>query len=829
MNRSPSETPMREWLAGWFPARSARRRVAQAAVPGSESLEIRLALSGVTTNTDEQTGSRSAPAATPQAAGPGQIDFLRTFNPNANLHFFTTREPEYANALKAGFTDESSGRSVFAVLQNVDPGSLAIQRLYNPNTGEHYYTLNTFERDNLVSLGWRAEGTEGAAFTTAQPGTSEIFHVYNASTGSHIFTTDAGERNGVAALPGWVVQNSLGFGFVAAANPAKFGLQTPSANLTSGEITQLLDRASSATSSTDAIIAIVDRGGHILGVRVEAGVQFNSTADLVFKVDGAVSKARTGAFFGNNEAPLTSRTIRNISQTTLTQSEIESNPNDPARRGPGFVGIVGVGGHFLPGVTNVPHVDLFGIEHTNRDSLLMPGTDGIKGTPDDVNLASRFNATFIPGKEIDAPESFGRTSGLLPTAQSRGIATIPGGVPIYKDGVLVGGVGVFFPGPDGYATFEQGFVAGVGQTDAQRLNAPKVLEAEVIAAATVGLVNAAGMAPAVAGIGPLPRSAIGVPIEQIRIDLVGINLQVFGPTPGIEGLNELNRVLAQVGVGTVNQNAAAAGLGGLFTTPVQGQGVPSGWLVAPKNSTSDPELTAALVEQTVMRGVADAERVRAQIRLPLGVKTDMVLSVADRNGEVLGLFRMPDATFFSIDVAVAKARNTAYYADTTSLNPVDQVPGVPAGTAFTNRTVRYLAEPRYPSGIDGSQPPPFSTLNEVGVNPATAENLAGFVSPLNYTTVLGFDAARVGRNFRDNSSGLDKQNGIVFFPGSTALYVGSKLIGGFGVSGDGVDQDDVVTVGGAKGLLPPAQFAADQQFFRGVRLTTFKFPRNPFA
>jgi hypothetical protein len=229
----------------------------------------------------------------------------------------------------------------------------------------------------------------------------------------------------VAALPGWAVQNSLGFGFATPANPAKFGLQTPSANLTAADVKQLLDRASSATSSTDAIIAIVDRGGRILGVRVEAGVQINSTADLVFKVDGAVAKARTGAFFGNNEAPLTSRTIRNISQTTLTQSEIESNPNDPNRRGPGFVGIVGVGGHFLPGVTNVPHVDLFGIEHTNRDSRLMPGADGVKGNGDDVALNTRFNAEFISGKEIGfcCPARTGsrgrRTTWFRPTASCR--------------------------------------------------------------------------------------------------------------------------------------------------------------------------------------------------------------------------------------------------------------------------------------------------------------------------------------------------------------------------------------------------------------------------
>ena len=93
----------------------------------------------------------------------------------------------------------------------------------------------------------------------------------------------------------------------------------------------------------------------------------------------------------------------------------------------------------------------------------------------------------------------------------------------------------------------------------------------------------------------------------------------------------------------------------------------------------------------------------------------MVLTVTDRNGEVLGQFRMPDSTIFSIDVAVAKARNTAYYADPNLLQPADQLPGIPAGTAFSNRTFRYLAEPRFPEGIEGATPGPFSILNDGGV------------------------------------------------------------------------------------------------------------------
>ena len=80
----------------------------------------------------------------------------------------------------------------------------------------------------------------------------------------------------------------------------------------------------------------------------------------------------------------------------------------------------------------------------------------------------------------------------------------------------------------------------------------------------------------------------------------------------------------------------------------------------------------------------------------------MVFAVCDRDGDIVGLFRMPDATIFSIDVAVAKSRNVNYYADPVKLRAIDRVPGVPVGTAFTNRTFRYLALPRFPSAVDGT-------------------------------------------------------------------------------------------------------------------------------
>ena len=114
----------------------------------------------------------------------------------------------------------------------------------------------------------------------------------------------------------------------------------------------------------------------------------------------------------------------------------------------------------------------------------------------------------------------------------------------------------------------------------------------------------------------------------------------------------------------------------------------------------------------------------------------MVFAVTDTNGEVLGLYRMPDATTFSIDVAVAKARNVAYYADAADLQAIDQVPGIAAGTAFTNRTFRFLAQPRFPSGIDGTPPPEFSILNDDGIDDLTAENEGAPAPVSDFNSVL---------------------------------------------------------------------------------------------
>jgi uncharacterized protein GlcG (DUF336 family) len=616
--------------------------------------------------------------------------------------------------------------------------------------------------------------------------------------------------------------------------------QTDPGQITEAEVEKLLARAAMATNRTDAIIAIVDRNGRILGVHVEGGVSIADEETLVYAIDGAVAKARTAAFFSNDAAVLTSRTIRFISQSTITQREVQSNPNstDPFVRGPGFVAPVGLGGHFPPQVTNTPHVDLFAIEHTNRDSLVHPGPDRIKqpvvlmpdgsvdsATGDDIHLASRFGADFVLGQEVDVPESYGFASDRFTSAQSRGIATLPGGVPLYKAEPagqrLVGGIGVFFPGSTGDASFEQGFIPGVNQSAADRTNAPLVKEAEFTAAIVALNTTFIG------GMAPVP----GFVLRPVRIDLAGITLEGIGPHP----------MTAEQFLATpYPQGGLTGSLQRVTPTPgvlaIGGQDVPVGYLVFPKASSVPGGLTAAEVEAIIERGFAESNLVRAAIR-PLGSRTRMVLSVTDLDGTVLALFRMADATVFSIDVAVAKARNVVYYAG-DQLKFVDQVNAnddafadVGKGVAFTNRTFRYLAEPRFPSGIDGAPPGDFSTLLVNHVNRFTAENLNGVPSIDDFNnSVLGFDAFNPGSNFHQDLSPDGFQNGVVFFPGSTPLYRGTQLVGGLGVSGDGVDQDDVVTFVAAGEFLPrlvSPVVRADEVFVDGVRLPYQKFPRNP--
>jgi uncharacterized protein GlcG (DUF336 family) len=698
-------------------------------------------------------------------------------------------------------------------------------------------------------------GGGGAAALTGDAGDDVLL----GGPGLNTFNGDGGANELIRVKPDDIVFPAPGDVQLADAGPAP---TVPQQTITAAEVDALLRRAAAASASSDAVIVITDRNGRVLGVRVESGVDPAITGNpdqLVFVIDGALAKARTGAFFGNNQGPLTSRTVQFISQSTITQREVESNPSvtDPnsTARGPGFVAATNIGNHFPPGIAFTPQVDLFQIEHTNRDSSVHPGNDRIKGTADDVPLAGRFNIdpAFVPaGQGLFPPDSYGFTSGIRRGAQNRGIATLPGGIPIFKNGQVVGGIGVFFPGKTGFATEENSslsFTYNPAKPD-------RTLEAEWIAFAAVGgtVVSASpGVAPSPVQF-PLNGAALpaGFGLPTGRIDLVGIQLDIFGQGGAAEGTERVLQVGAVVGRGSPDDGTnlpVSAGADGVPADPVallnpavpdpasddptllDGVVVPEGWLVTPHDGDG---ITRADVERIITQSITQSQLTRAAIRLPLGTRAKFVFAVADRQGNIVGLYREPDATVFSIDVAVAKARNVMYYADPAQLQPIDQLPGVPAGVAFTNRTFRYLGLPRFPEAIDNNPAGPFSQLYDdlAGTDPFTGR-LVGPPQPASaYDSVVGYDAFNPGTNFRQQGNVLN-QNGIVFFPGSAPVYkVGADgrpfLAGGFGVSGDGVDQDDVTTVAGQTGFdVPRGVLRADEVFFGGVRLPYQKGNRNP--
>ncbi len=453
-----------------------------------------------------------------------------------------------------------------------------------------------------------------------------------------------------------------------------------------------------AADTNTMVIAVVDRGGTVLAVYRKLGAGATDAGNFAAAVDVndlAVALARTAAYSSNDQAPLSSRTVRFIS-----------------------------GIHFPPGVTNAEPAALYGIENTNRGCTLTTNFLPGQGVFPSLALGGGTGPGIITGK-ADLLDSDSNTVN-------------PGGVPIFRGGVVVGGVGV----------------AGAPHD---------VAEYAAFAAATSN------------GFGPTPAAPGVVFIDGIALPFVNQTTRPTGVNPGTF-------------------------TGSFVVGPLASSGQPpEGDLVAPA-AGSLGGLSATDVQQILDNAEATAQQTRAVIRLPLGSKARMVIAVADLDGTVIGLRRMADSTVFSIDVAVTKARNMVYFnSSSRTAADLNQVPG---GTAVTNRTIGFGAQPFFPPGIDGSGSGPFFNLYQQDVaNPCTQ----------------GFQAGPPNAN----------KSGIVFFPGSAGLYRNGTLVGGLGVSGDGVDQDDYVTAGGAAGFEAAAQIRADQVLIDGVRLPYQKFPRNP--
>ncbi len=474
-------------------------------------------------------------------------------------------------------------------------------------------------------------------------------------------------------------------------------VSSPSAPDTSGVLTaadvKSIVETAAASVNVPLVIAVSDRSGNVLAIYKKANATATATANFGMiepSDEVAVALARSAAFFSNDQAPISTRTIRFVSAT-----------------------------HFAPGTSFAASGPFYGIENTNR--------------------GCGFNVTYLPGQSLPIPTALtggpglGIITGKPDELDSNNLAVNPGGVPIFKNNDVAGAIGVTGADP---ATVEFAGVAGTIDN---------------------------GFAPVV----PVPGAVV---VSGFALPFVSQTTRPAGETAGTaDGSYEL--------------------------APTASPGAtPEGDLIAETGSTQGG-LTLTQVQTIIQNTIATANLTRAVLRLPEGSRTRFSIAIADLNGNLLALYRMQDAAVFSIDVAVAKARNAIYFSTATG-----ELAGVPAGTAVTNRTIGFGAQPFYPSGIDGTPPGPFFDLYQYDVeNPCTQ----------------GHQPANAN------------QNGVVFFPGSLPLYANGMLVGGLGVSGDGVDQDDWAAVGGATGFQAPDNIRADQIIIRGVRLPYQKFPPNP--
>lgn len=129
------------------------------------------------------------------------IPMYRLYNPNSGEHFYTTKSGERDHLVSLGWHSEGIG-------WNAPTNGAPVYRLYNPNAGDHHFTLSAGERDSLVKAGWNYEGIGWMS-----GGTLPVYRQYNpnARSGAHNFTVISGERNHLLGL-GW---RDEGTGFYA--------------------------------------------------------------------------------------------------------------------------------------------------------------------------------------------------------------------------------------------------------------------------------------------------------------------------------------------------------------------------------------------------------------------------------------------------------------------------------------------------------------------------------------------------------------------------------------------------------------------------------------
>ncbi len=135
------------------------------------------------------------------------LSMYRLYNPNSGEHFYTSSNGEKNNLINLGWSYEGVGW--YAPKSSDNP----VYRLYNANGGEHHYTMSSSEKDMLVSKGW---SYEGIGWYSADPNSSNSISLLreynpNAFANNHNYTTSNAEHSWLISL-GWRDEGKAWYG-----------------------------------------------------------------------------------------------------------------------------------------------------------------------------------------------------------------------------------------------------------------------------------------------------------------------------------------------------------------------------------------------------------------------------------------------------------------------------------------------------------------------------------------------------------------------------------------------------------------------------------------
>jgi len=601
--------------------------------------------------------------------------------------------------------------------------------------------------------------------------------------------------------------------------------------LTAADVSGILAAAASQALPGQAI-AVTDREGDVLGVYLASGgnTLFGGAAEFL-----AIQAANTAAQFESTQNAFTSRTARfiildhfpvpvaNTPGGPLYGVEFSEFPGAdvlPADYGVGSVGYnvglsglpggmplyidgVPVGGIGVAGAAHIqaPNADLKNVlTNTLPANLEATGITNFfaLGLSLHSYLLSAFNSVYDGTEKSDPDESValaGSFGYYAPPAIRSTNITVGGLTLPYTDSRKASGKPA--------QTLDQLIASGAG--DLVALSQIGIGATAATSTATTLTVTAPGTYLAGESVGldgftpsayngtytitsvvpggftvsatsnPGPASVLGT--VAIATPVAGIPPQINGVVDGVPGLYR------------IRSSAAAAQAG------VDVQGIPIGTTINTSDNTvnstinsaddvisspitGQPEITAAEAQTVIDNVVEQALHTRAGIRKPNGVTAKIHVVVTDTNGNVVGVFSMQDATNFSYDVAVQKARTAAFFSDDSH--------------AYTSTAIGFLSQGFFPIGINGGGPGPLYRLQDY-----LMDNISNLINqgPAAGSTV-------------DQGPLPD---GITDFPGGDPLYNSSgQLIGAVGVSGDGVNQDDLMCYAGTEGFQPPNGIRSDQ-------------------